>query len=109
MCHNFAGWISNGCPMGKDPNPPTPTTTTWDNTIKDYFLPADVACMKNSFDLSDHQDVANNASLIYAAVIDKSMPLQMLPYTQQNLDPNHPLWTTEKCNTFKAWMDNGCK
>ena len=110
MCTNFAGWISNGCPKGKDPNPPSPpSTATWNNPIKDYFLPADVECMRDAFNLSDYEDVAKYAALIYNAVVSKKMPKQMSPYTQENPDPKHPLWTTEKCKIFKGWMDGGCK
>jgi len=111
ICSNFNIWMLNGCPMGQDPGPtpPTPTSATWDNTIKAYFLPADVTCMSGSFDLSKQEDVAKNASAIYSAVSGKSMPLQMSPWTQSNPDPNHPLWSQEMCDTFNAWWKGGCK
>jgi tyrosinase len=109
MCNTFNIWRLNGCPVGDGPGPGPPTTATWDNTIKDYFLSSDVACMKSEFDLSKHADVASNASAIYAAVSSKSMPLQMSPFDQSNPDPKHPLWSTDMCDTFKAWMQNGCK
>ncbi|KAK4649149.1 uncharacterized protein QC761_116458 [Podospora bellae-mahoneyi] len=98
-------------------NPPVepqaePTATaapvTWEGTIKDYFLPSDVDCMLNAggFDLSNKDDVADNATKIYVRVKNKSMPKQMPPWTQQNPDPAHPLWTDEMCANFKTWMDN---
>lgn len=84
-------------------------SVTWDNTIKGYFLPSDVTCMKKAggFDLSMKDDVSDNADDIYTRVVDKSMPKQMPPFTQQNPDPKHPLWTQEMCDNFKAWMDGG--
>lgn len=115
MCERFRAWMLNGCPVGiaPPPGPPSPpvppTTATWDNTIKNYFLAADVACMSQSFDLSKQADVAKNAPSIYDAVSNQRMPLQMAPYTQGNPDPKHPLWSTEMCATFNAWMQGGCK
>jgi len=59
------------------------------------------------FDLSNKDDVSDNAGDIYTRVVNKSMPKQMPPWTQQNPDPAHPLWTTEMCDNFKAWIDAG--
>ena len=111
MCDKFHTWMLSGCPLGTpDHTPPVPpTTATWDNTIKNYFLPGDVTCMSSEFDLSKQADVASNADAIYKEVSNQRMPKQMPPYTQTNPDPKHPLWTTEMCDTFKAWMQNGCK
>jgi tyrosinase len=115
MCEKFQSWMLDGCPVGTAPPPPSPpppvqpTTATWDNTIKNYFLPADVTCMSSHFDLSKQADVASNAKAIYDAVLNRRMPLQMPPFTQENPDPKHPLWSTEMCKTFNAWMQNGCK
>ncbi|GFF41023.1 hypothetical protein IFM51744_04665 [Aspergillus udagawae] len=110
MCNNFKAWMLNDCPIGKDPGPPKPppTTATWENPIKGYFLPQDMNCMKGVFDLSSHESVKKNAASILEAVTNKKMPKQMPPYTQEDPDPRHPLWTDKKCNTFKAWMQNGC-
>ncbi|KAF7184228.1 hypothetical protein CNMCM7691_004853 [Aspergillus felis] len=111
-CNNFNAWRLNGCPKGTDTGPPTPppppTTATWEDPIKGYFLPQDRDCMKGLFDLSSHDSVKQNAAVILEAVTNKSMPKQMAPYTQESPDPNHPLWTDDMCNTFKAWMQNGC-
>ncbi|KAK3325002.1 hypothetical protein B0H66DRAFT_511291 [Apodospora peruviana] len=86
-----------------------PPTVTWDTTIKGYFLPSDVQCMLDNggFDLSSKSDVTNNADDIYTQVSNKFMPKQMPPFTQQNPDPKHPLWTQEMCDNFKAWMNGG--
>lgn len=59
------------------------------------------------FDLSNKNDVKASAPGIYLRVTDKSMPMQIPPWTQKNPDPEHPLWTEEICNSFKAWMDAG--
>ncbi|KAB5516965.1 hypothetical protein GE09DRAFT_1159092 [Coniochaeta sp. 2T2.1] len=112
MCHNFNAWLQSGCPKGQDPGPgphpgPTPSDVTWDGTIKGYFLPSDVKCMTEAggFDLSKKDDVVKYADAIYKAVVDGGMPMQMKPYSQKNPDPNHPLWTTQMCNNFKAWKN----
>ncbi|KAK4227793.1 hypothetical protein QBC38DRAFT_454935 [Podospora fimiseda] len=79
---------------------------TWD-LIKTYFLPVDIKCMSKRFDLSDKDDVADNAAKIYLRTKNKQMPKQMPPWTQENPDPAHPLWTDQMCANFKAWMDAG--
>ncbi|KAK4187327.1 hypothetical protein QBC35DRAFT_452337 [Podospora australis] len=84
-----------------------PESVTWENTIKNYFIPDDVKCMKKKFDLSNKDDVLDNADIIYTRTKNKSMPKQMKPFTQENPDPKHPLWTDEMCETFKAWADAG--
>lgn len=111
MCENFHNWLLNGCPKGVEPppKPVDPTSATWDNTIKSYFMAADVACMANAFDLSKQADVAKNAAVIYEETSNLRMPKQMAPFTQSNPNPAHPMWTADMCATFKAWMDNGCK
>ncbi|KAK0671449.1 hypothetical protein QBC41DRAFT_270494 [Cercophora samala] len=90
-------------------NTVTAAPVTWESTIKGYFLPSDVECMLNAggFDLSDKDDVSAYAPQIYVRVKNKTMPKQMPPFTQQNPDPAHPLWTDEMCANFKGWMDGG--
>ena len=56
-------------------------------------------------DLSKKEDVKAHADDIYSKTKDKEMPLQMPPWTQENPDPKHPLWTDEMCASFKAWME----
>lgn len=60
--------------------------------IKSYFTPIDVQHMKaeTGLDLSDCQDVLNNASKIYQKVSVGEMP------------PGNP-WTADKINGFYAW------
>ncbi|MCF5706079.1 hypothetical protein GIV19_02110 [Pseudomonas syringae] len=114
MCEKFQVWILNGCPVGTAPEPTPappvpPTSATWENTISHYFLPGDISCMSSSFDLSKKADVVAHADVIYSEVSNRRMPLQMKPFTQDNPDPTHPMWTTEMCETFKEWMQNGFK
>jgi len=59
------------------------------------------------FDLSKKEDVQANADNIYDRVSSGEMPKQMPPWTQQNPDPAHPLWTKAMCDNFKAWKDGG--
>lgn len=109
-CAAFNGWMEAGCPKGTPPGPgpgPTPTDISWDKTIKAYFLPADVQCMKRSFDLSNKTDVAKFADAIYEQVSTGKMPLQMEPYTQAKPDPAHPLWSKQMCANFKEWQTGG--
>jgi tyrosinase len=111
MCNKFKMWMDGGAPKGTPGDKPKPdpsSSVTWANTIAGFFLPQDAACMKRSFDLTKQADVAKNAPQIYDAVANKRMPLQMAPFTQENPDPNHPLWTADMCAKFKAWMDAGC-
>ncbi|KFA49272.1 hypothetical protein S40293_10195 [Stachybotrys chartarum IBT 40293] len=53
----------------REPPKETPIAgpVTWDSTIKGYFLPSDVTCMKaaGGFDLSNKDDVSDNAGDIY--------------------------------------------
>ncbi|KEY63881.1 hypothetical protein S7711_11557 [Stachybotrys chartarum IBT 7711] len=56
----------------REPPKETPIAgpVTWDSTIKGYFLPSDVTCMKaaGGFDLSNKDDVSDNAGDIYTRV-----------------------------------------
>ena len=96
-----------------DPPPlPLPVSNiTWFNTIKNYFLLKDVKCMLHEYgyDLSDYDDVVLHGAAIYDAVLHKRMPLQMSPYTQDNPNPEHPMWTTDMCSKFNDWLNDGCK
>ena len=106
---HFRAWMLQGCPEGEKPPPPPPTTATWETVIKNYFLPGDVQCMKATFDLSKQADVAASAKAIFEQVSTGKMPKQMPPFTQENPDPKHPMWTMEMIQTFNAWWQNGCK
>jgi hypothetical protein len=87
-----------------------PASVTWFNTIKDYFLESDKTCMLYAYgyDLGNYDHVRLHSGAILDATSSKRMPLQMSPWSQENPDPNHPLWTPEMCDTFRAWMLNGC-
>lgn len=93
---------------GLTQSPPS-TLITWNNTIETYFLTSNIAGMKGIFDLSKQAEVPKYADIIYKSVVSKKKPLQVQPYTQKNLDPNHPLWTEEMCKRFKEWQAGGCK
>ena len=60
---------------------------------------------KRGIDLSKKEDVQENADNIYFMTKNKKMPKQMLPWTQKNPDPAHPLWTDQMCINFQAWID----
>nr|5YY2_A Chain A, Uncharacterized protein AsqI [Aspergillus nidulans FGSC A4]5YY3_A Chain A, Uncharacterized protein AsqI [Aspergillus nidulans FGSC A4] len=87
-----------------------PTTVTWFNTIRGYFKDADRACMRSEYgyDLYNYDHVMLHADAILDATASKRMPLQMGKYTQDNPDPEHPLWTVKMCENFRAWLLNGC-
>ncbi|KAH6873586.1 Hemocyanin, ig-like domain-containing protein [Coprinopsis sp. MPI-PUGE-AT-0042] len=93
-----------------DPPPVPVGNITWYDTIQKYFLPGDVTCMKfeYGYDLSDYDDVMLHSGAIYDACSNKRMPLQMPPFTQDNPDPDHPMWSQQMCDNFKIWMFNGC-
>ncbi|KAL2850685.1 Di-copper centre-containing protein [Aspergillus pseudoustus] len=89
---------------------PPPTDVTWHNTIKYYFKERDIACMRSEYgySLGQYEDVVYHHANIYEATVSGRMPLQMAPYTQKKPDPEHPLWTAEMCENFRAWMLNKC-
>ena len=85
---------------------PTTKKITWENTIKYFFTERDKECMKSEYgyDFNNHDDVALHAAAIYDATSKKRMPKQMPPYTQENPDPKHPMWTQDQCDKFYQWM-----
>lgn len=87
-----------------------PTSITWFNTIKGYFKNEDRACMRSEYgyDLFNYEHVKLHCGAILDATASRRMPLQMGKYSQDNPDPDHPLWTAEMCENFRAWMLNGC-
>ncbi|KAL4772384.1 hypothetical protein BDW60DRAFT_207379 [Aspergillus nidulans var. acristatus] len=87
-----------------------PTTVTWFNTIRGYFKDADRACMRSEYgyDLFNYDHVMLHADAILDATAGRRMPLQMGKFTQDDPDPEHPLWTVEMCENFRAWLLNGC-
>ncbi|KAJ5970492.1 uncharacterized protein N7479_000410 [Penicillium vulpinum] len=89
---------------------PPLTDVTWHNTIKHYFTEQDIACMRSEYgyNLGQYEDVVYHHANIYEATVSGRMPLQMPPFTQQNPDPDHPLWTAKMCENFRAWMLNKC-
>ena len=68
---------------------------TWENAIKNFFTPVDIACMNGrGLDLSDYQTVKENAQDIARSVESGRMP------------PGNP-WLPAKIETFKLWVTNG--
>ena len=68
---------------------------TWDNAIKNFFTPGDIACMSaRGLDLSDYQTVKENGQDIARSVESGRMP------------PGNP-WSNAKVETFKLWVANG--
>jgi hypothetical protein len=70
---------------------------TWNDPIKSYFTPTDVAHMKQvaNLDLSSYTDVTANVMEIYGQVKTGNMP------------PNAP-WPQDWRNNFATWAQNGC-
>ena len=63
------------------------------------FTDVDVDHMKRKgIDLSNYDAVKSHADAIYRTVSDGSMPP---PGTGER-------WTTEMCDRFKQWQDEGC-
>ncbi|KAF9893896.1 hypothetical protein FE257_010066 [Aspergillus nanangensis] len=91
-------------------SPVPPTSVTWFNTIRGYFKDEDRVCMRSEYgyDLGNYTHVRLHGGAILDATASKRMPLQMAPYSQDNPDPEHPLWTAEMCENFRVWMLNGC-
>jgi hypothetical protein len=65
------------------------------------FTDADVSHMKPlGMDLSSHDDVAKQAESIFGVVSAGTMPPP-----EDGGDP----WSEQMVNTFKRWMDQGCR
>ena len=73
---------------------PPQQNITWGNTIKDFFTPADVKCMKWRFDLDEKESVKYYAGVIYEVLKDGTMP------------PGDS-WNATKVAIFKTWMCSG--
>ena len=64
--------------------------------IRPLFTIEDIEHMAFVFDLNDFADVMANAELIYARLVDKSMP------------PDQP-WPDAEIAKFRQWIDAGMK
>lgn len=71
-------------------------TVSYKTDVRPLFTNTDVNHMKFMFDLSNYDDVKNNASEIFDAVSAGSMPPA----------PEGP-WAQDKKDIFKAWIDGG--
>lgn len=68
--------------------------------IRPMFTDKDVAHMKPiAGDLSKWDDVKSNADAIYEVVVSGKMPPP---------DSGEPRWTSEMCDRFKRWQNEGC-
>ncbi|MGR4065013.1 MAG: hypothetical protein ACLQPV_06155 [Vulcanimicrobiaceae bacterium] len=68
--------------------------------IRPMFTEMDVAHMKGAgMDLSDRDAVKRNADAIYQTVSTGSMPPP---------PAGEPRWTSEMCDVFKRWHEQGC-
>ena len=74
---------------------PPQQNITWENTIKDFFTPVDVECMRWRFNLDEKESVKYYAGVIFAVVKDGTMP------------PGESSWNTTKVAIFKKWMCSG--
>ncbi len=81
--------------------PPTPAqpkvTPTWHGTIKNYFTPCEINCMRLAvqLDLSSYDDVKLHAQNIWEQVSEHNMPM------------GGPYWSDEWVQTFRDWIDAG--
>jgi len=67
--------------------------------IRPLFTDVDVSHMKQAgLDLSTRDSVASNAEGILSTVRSGAMP----PPSEQRT------WSKDKCDTFEAWMKQGC-
>jgi hypothetical protein len=66
--------------------------------IRPMFTDMDVAHMRKAMDLSNRDSVFAHADAIYQAVLSGHMP----PAAS-----GEPRWSTEACDTFKAWKEQG--
>jgi hypothetical protein len=74
-------------------------TLSFERDIRPMFTDLDVAHMKPAgLDLSSFAAVKASAQAIYSVVTDGSMPPPGSGET----------WSTEMCDRFKAWIDQGC-
>ena len=71
----------------------------FENDIRPMFTDLDVAHMKPlGIDLSASASVAKHAAAIYETVSEGSMPPR---------GSGEPRWTSEMCDRFKRWMEQG--
>ena len=63
--------------------------------IRPLFRTDDVEAMKDSFDLSQYEDVKSYAEGIYERLADGSMPCD-------------GAWQADQIALFRQWMDEGC-
>lgn len=66
--------------------------------IRPMFTDMDVDHMKKAMDLSNRDSVFQHADAIYESVSTGRMPPP---------SSGEPRWTTEMCDRFKAWKDQG--
>ncbi len=73
------------------------TPPSWNGTIKHYFAPCEINCMKmaTGIDLSKYDVVKQNGPSIYQAVSTHQMP------------KGGPYWSDSWVQTFQAWMNAG--
>jgi hypothetical protein len=75
------------------------STLSFARDIRPMFTDLDIAHMKPmGMDLSDRASVESHGAAISSVVSDGSMPP---PGTGEK-------WTTEMCERFKNWLDQGC-
>lgn len=69
--------------------------------VRPLFTDTDIAHMgARGLDLNDHDDVMNNADLIYEKVTSGAMPPQSTGGVR---------WTKAQCDLFKSWQTGGCQ
>ncbi|MCP2343123.1 hypothetical protein [Actinomadura rupiterrae] len=68
--------------------------TSFASDIRPLFREKDVESMSQSFDLSDYDDVSDNAQAILAALADGKMPC------------DGP-WPKSKVDLFRQWVNEG--
>jgi hypothetical protein len=78
-------------------------TVSFAKDIRPLFTKIDIDHMSDFFDLSNYDDVKNNAQGILSRLRGKGGPVMPPPPNKGGDGP----WSAEKINLFASWIDGG--